>query len=229
MISMVQRWNPSQLVCAVTLLIGAVTLGWSLSIKPGNQLFYAATAILALVWMVGALVSHLLLRREHAHVRTFGHGAHEVVQPWSSGRASLAGVLSGFALLGMFLVGAVVLARIPVLREPVLRLLDHAQQGDFTLVFALTLINGAAEEMFFRGALYNAVHRHRPIVLTTLIYTVVTAASGIWMLALAGIVLGFAAAVARRLTGTVLAPMLMHLTWSVGMILLLPRVLTMGS
>ena len=38
-------------VCAATLLVGALTLRWSLGVAPGDALFYPATAGLALVWL----------------------------------------------------------------------------------------------------------------------------------------------------------------------------------
>ena len=45
--------------------------------------------------------------------------------------------------------------------------------------------------------------------------------AGIPLLALAGLLVGLAVAVLRRLTQGVLAPIVAHLTWSIGMLLLL--------
>ena len=216
------RPTRAQFVCFATLLVGAGVLAWSLSIAPGDALFYWATAALAVVWLAGAALAGWHSR----HYRVAG--CYRSQEP-SLAQRLLTGLVGGVGLLGMFLAGAFVLAHIPVLKGPVLTLLDHADAGNFAVVLALTLINGAAEEVFFRGALFDAVERHRPVFVTTAVYTVVTAASGIWMLALAGLVLGFAAALLRQRTHSPHAPIVMHLTWSVGMIYFLPHVLTIGG
>lgn len=213
----------SRIISAVTLVVGACVLAWSLSIEPGAGLFYAATAALALVWIVGALLAR------HA----LGHPLHRVVGQGRNGSRDLAlGLVTGLGLGAMFLVGALVLARIPVLRGPVETLLAHADEGVFVIVLALALINGYAEELFFRGALFEAFPGtgvRVPIVATTLVYTLVTAAGGIWMLALAGLVLGAVCALLRARTGGTSAAIVCHLTWSLVMIFLLPRALDAWS
>ncbi|WP_255464920.1 CPBP family intramembrane glutamic endopeptidase [Dermacoccus sp. PAMC28757] len=185
-----------RLACGLTLVVGTLVLAWSLSIEPADALFYPATALLAAVWFVGAF----LARRP---------GGREAPKPTEARRPAAdvalgAGV--GAALAGAFLVGALVLTQIPALRDPVQQLLDHADRGVFVVVLVLTLVNGVAEETFFRGALYDALRGHAPVVTSTLVYTVVTAASGIWMLAFAGLVLGGVCALLRRRTGTLHAP-----------------------
>lgn len=213
----------SRLISAVTLVVGAVVLGWSLSIEPGASLFYVATAALALVWMTGAVLARGAL----------GHPLHRVVDRGRDGTRDLGlGLVTGLALGGMFLVGALVLARIPVLRAPVETLLAHADQGVFVVVLALTLLNGYAEELFFRGALFDALPGHGarlPVIATTVVYALVTAAAGIWMLALAGLVLGLVCAVLRARTGGTSAGIVCHLAWSLVMIFLLPRALDLWS
>lgn len=142
-------------------------------------------------------------------------------------RAAVLGVVVGVALA--FLAGALVLTRIPDLRDPVQALLDHADRGIFPVVLTLALVNGVAEEFFFRGALYDALHPYAPIVSTTVVYTLVTAAAGIWMLAFTGLVLGGVCAVMRHRTGGITACIAAPLAWSLGMVLLLPRALDLGS
>lgn len=205
-----RRW-----VVAATLLAGAGVLSWALRIQPGNRLFYLATCALAAVWAVGALLSGPLhLGRGHTRSGT------------GTSRAVVQSLALGLLLLGVFLVGAVVVAPVPALRQPVDDLLDHARAGSLPLVAVITAVNGVAEELYFRGALYAAVGRRHGVLVTTAVYTVVTAVSGIPLLMVAGAVLGLVVGLQRRVTGGILGPAITHVTWSLGMLFLLPGVLS---
>lgn len=203
-----------RIVCAVTLLVGGIVLGWALRIPAGDGLFYVGTLALAAVWAVGGFASGTL-HLGRAHTRCGRDDARPVVQ-------SLA---LGGLLLGLFLLGALVVAHIPLLRGPVDELLDHARFGSLPLVAAITAINGAAEEVFFRGGLYAAAGRRHGVAVTTAAYTIVTAASGIPLLVLAGLLLGLVTGLQRRVTGGILGPIITHLTWSMGMLFILPKLL----
>ncbi|CAN7575030.1 CPBP family intramembrane metalloprotease [Terrabacter sp. LjRoot27] len=201
-----------QVVVALTFVVGTAVLAWALRITPGDPLFYVATLALAAVWLVGALLSGPL----HAgmgHTRR-GEKARPIVQS----------LVLGVLLLVLFLVGALVVARIPVLREPVDQLLDHARFGAFTAVLAITFVNGVVEELYFRGALYAALPRHQ-VTLTTVLYALTTVGSGIPLLVLAAAVIGLVTALQRRVTGGFLGPIITHVVWSTGMLLLLPPAL----
>ncbi len=201
-----------QVVVAITFVVGTAVLAWALRITPGDPLFYVATLALAAVWLVGALLSGPL----HAgmgHTRR-GEKARPIVQS----------LVLGVLLLLLFLVGALVVARIPVLREPVDQLLDHARFGAFTAVLAITFVNGVVEELYFRGALYSALPRHQ-VTLTTVLYALTTVGSGIPLLVLAAAVIGLVTALQRRVTGGFLGPIITHVVWSTGMLLLLPPAL----
>lgn len=207
-----------RLVAAVTLLAGTVLLTAALHIEPGNPLFYLATSALAVVWTVGALASGPL-HLGRAHTRAGGEPARPVVQ-------SLA---LGAALLTIFLVAGVAVARVPSLRDPVQHLLDHARLGSLPLVVALTAVNGVAEELYFRGALYSAVGRRHAVATTTGVYALATVGSGIPLLVLAAATLGLLTALQRRVTGGILGPAITHVVWSLGILVLLPLVLHLGS
>ena len=207
-----------RVVAALTLVAGAVVLGTALRIKPGDPMFYVATLGLAAVWAVGALASGPL-HLGRAHTRAGGEDARPVVQ-------SLA---LGSLLLAVFLVGALVVAHVPVLRDPVEHLLDHARLGSLLLVAVLTAVNGVAEELYFRGALYAAVGRRHAVATTTVVYALTTAGAGIPLLVLAAGLLGLLTALQRRVTGGILGPVITHLTWSLGMLFLLPAVLSTGG
>ena len=203
-----------RVVAVVTLLVGAGVLAWALRIEPGDPTFYVATLALAAVWAIGALASGPL---HLGRARTRGGDA--------SGRAVVQSLALGALLLVLFLAGAVVVAQVPVLRDPVQELLDHAVYGSLAVVTLITVVNGIAEELYFRGALFAAVGRRHAVAVTTVVYTLVTATSGIPLLALAAALVGLVVAFQRRVTGGILGPVITHLTWSVGMLYLLPPVL----
>ena len=206
-----------RVVAALTLVVGAALLAWALRIEPGDTTFYVATLLLAVVWTVGALLSGPLhLGRARTRV---GGQARPVVQ-------SLA---LGTLLLAVFLAGALVVARIPVLRQPVEDLLDHARFGSLPLVAALTALNGIAEELYFRGALYAAIGRRHAVLISTVVYGLTTVGSAIPLLVLAALALGLVTGLQRRVTGGILGPVITHLVWSLGMLFLLPPTLSIGA
>ena len=110
---------------------------------------------------------------------------------------------------------------IPVLDQAIGNVLRYADQGNMPLVVATTVVNGAAEELFFRGAFYTAA-ADRPILLSTIAYTAATAASRNPALVIAGGVMGALFGMQRRASGGIQAPMLTHVTWGVLMLRFLP-------
>lgn len=203
-----------RVVSALTLVVGGGLLWWSLQLAPGDPLFYAGTAALAATWLIGALASgpiHL----GRGNTRS-GEGR---------SRAVVQSLCLGLLLLAVYLVGAVVVAQVPALAEPVDDLLDHARYGSLAVVLLLTLVNGVAEETFFRGALYAAIPQRWTVAVTTVVYTLTTVVSGVPLLVLAAATLGLVCGLQRRVTGGVLGPIITHITWSGGMLLLLPPLL----
>ncbi|SDE63730.1 CPBP family intramembrane glutamic endopeptidase [Auraticoccus monumenti] len=199
----------------VTVLVGAVLLGWSLSREPGDPLFLVSSLVLAAVWLGGARLSG------HVPLGWWRTGSGERRRP------VVPGVLVGASAMAVFFLGALVVAQLPVLREAVLDVLAHAALPGLVPVVGVALLNAVAEEAFFRGALYDAVRSPgadrswRPVLVTTVVYTVVTAATGNVMLVLAAAVLGLLCGLHRRSTGGVLGPVLIHVVWSIGMLLVL--------
>ena len=168
-----------KVVTAVFVVIGAVCLGWSLQIDPGDATFYVATLVLAGIWTVGAFASGPLY-----HGRVPRAGSHDDLRRPVAGAITL-----GLLLAGVFVVGALVVRQIPVIDRQVSSVLDHADQGVTPILLLITVVNGIAEELFFRGALYAAVPRY-PVVWSTVAYVVATLATGNFMLAFAAILLG---------------------------------------
>ena len=124
----------------------------------------------------------------------------------------------------MFTVGALV-AQVPLLSASVDTVLDHARYGSLPLIALITLVNGLAEGSS-SAALYAAVGVRRPVLVTTVVYTLTTVATGNVMLVFAALLLGLLVGAQRRVSGGVLAPMLTHVTWSLGMLLILPPLMS---
>lgn len=197
-----------QWVTVVVVVVGALVLAGSLRIEPGSVWFYLATGVLALVWAGGAFASGPL------HLGRIHSGD-------SSRRPVIEPVLVGLALAGVFVAGALIVRQLPLLDGLVQQVLAHADQGSGPLVLLVTVVNGVAEELFFRGAVYASLPRH-PALWSTVAYVAATAATGNLMLAFAALLLGTVAGLQRRASGGVLAPILTHITWSVTMLVVLP-------
>ena len=206
-----------RVVAGVTLVLGTGLLAWALRIEPGNPTFYLATLGLAGIWATGSVLSGRL-HLGRAHTRDGG-----VARPLAQSLAL------GTLLLAIFLAGSLIVARIPALREPVEELLDHARFGSLPIVAALTALNGIAEELYFRGALYAAIGRRHALPISTFVYGLTTVGSGIPLLVLAAVALGLVTALQRRVTGGILGPIITHLVWSLGMLFLLPPMLAIGA
>lgn len=203
-----------RIVVAVTIVIGATLLGLSLNLTPGDNRFYLATIALAGVWVIGAFSSGPL-HLGRASTRSGRHLVRPVLQP----------LVLGGAAVGIFVIGALIVARIPPLRDSVNAVLDHARFSSLPAVVIITLINGVAEELFFRGALFAAIGARFPVLISTAIYGLTTVTTGNVMLVFAAVVLGLLVGLQRRVTGGVLAPMIIHCTWSMSMLLVLPPLL----
>lgn len=203
-----RRW-----VVGVFLVVGAVILGFSLSAQPGDGSFYPLTVALGATWLVGGFLSGPI------RLGRFGFGS----VPTSVGATAL-GVATGVAVGAAFVVGALITREIPALSSLVTDVLALRDQGSLAIVTLITLGNGLAEEVFFRGAVYSAVQRHRPVIVSTVLYTVATLASGNPMLGFAAVILGAVCAVLRRSTDGVLASIWTHVVWGAIVLFALPPI-----
>ena len=197
-----------QLTTLTVAIIGAVVLGFSLRVEPGSTSFYWWTLALAGVWVVGAIASGPL----HLGRISYRSGyARPVITP----------IVVGLVLVTLFVVGALVVREIPALDAQVRHVLVFADEGALPLVALVTAVNGIAEELFFRGALYAAVTRH-PVAVTTIANAVVVLAAGNVMLTFAAVLLAVVVGLERRASGGILGPILTHVTWSGSLLLVLP-------
>lgn len=198
-----------RIVVAVVLVIGATLLGVSLSLRPGSGAFYPLTLALAGVWTIGGFASgplHLGRMPAENELRR------PIVIP----------IVLGLLASAVFVVGALIVREIGPLDRLVRSILDHAEPGAVLLVGLITLLNGIAEEIFFRGALFAAIGVRLPVVISTIVYAVATLATGNLMLVFAAASLGVVLGLQRRASGGILGPILTHCTWSLTMLLILP-------
>lgn len=185
---------------------GAGMLGGSFAARPGSRTFYGLTFALAGTWIAGGLVGG---RTRRLRVRA---GVKPVAVPVAVGAAA-AGAIVGAALIAR---------QIPALNGALTSVLSYEHKGSSGLVFATTLLNGAGEELFFRGALYDSIGTSTPVLASTAVYAAVTAASRNPALVLASVAMGTLFGVERKITGGVQAPLLTHLTWSALVLRYLP-------
>jgi uncharacterized protein len=198
-----------RVVVAITLVLGATVLGFSLRRAPGESSFYWLTLALAAVWTAGAFISGPL------HLGG-------ICWRGRNQRPVISGTIIGLLVGGIFVLGGLIAREIPAISALIARVLQFAHQGSFLLVVVITVVNGMGEEIFFRGALYTALGRHHPVVVSTILYACASMASGNPMLGFAAIILGTVCALERRASGGVLAPVLTHFVWGLIMVLVLP-------
>ena len=200
-----------RVVVGIVLVIGAGLLGAVLTRGPAESSFFWLTLVLAVFWAVGALASGPL---HLGGINWQGRNQRPVIT----------GSVIGLLLGGAFVLAGLVAKQIPVVSDQITQVLRYADQGSWRLILAIALVGAIAEELFYRGALYTALGRHHPALLSTIVYVAITMASGNLMLGVAAMVLGTVCAGERRSTGGVLAPVMTHFVWSLVVVLALPPV-----
>jgi len=200
-----------RIVVAITLAVGATLLGFSFSVQQGDPAFYALTFGLAATWTFGSLLSGPL---HMGHIQLGGTLRRPIVTP----------IVTGLLLAGLFVVGALIVRSIPTLASLAEDVLGYARLGNLWIICMITLVNGIAEELFFRGALFAAIGAWHPVLISTILYALATIAGGNPVLIFAAVVLGTVVALQRRASGGVLAPILTHITWSLSLLFVLPPI-----
>jgi hypothetical protein len=198
-------------VTRVTAAAGMSLLGASLAAPPGSSRFYRQTLGVAGIWTGGALASgpvHLGTTTDSTATRPR--------------RPVLVPVLLGVGAFAVFYLGARVARHIPLLNRAIASILGFAQHGSPGKVLFTTLANGAAEEVFFRGAVYDAVGGRHPVAVSTALYSLSTVVTRNPSLVLASAIVGTLFGLQRQASGGVLAPMLTHVVWSALMLHFLP-------
>jgi membrane protease YdiL (CAAX protease family) len=200
-----------RIVVAITLAVGATLLGLSFSVRQGDPLFYPLTLGLAATWTLGSLLSGPL------HL---GH----ILRGDTLLRPIITPIAAGLLLAALFVLGAFFIRTTPALASLTEDVLGYARLGNLWIIVVITLVNGIAEELFFRGALFAAIGIWHPVLISTVIYALATVAGGNPVLVFAAALLGAVVALERRASGGILAPILTHITWSLSMLLVLPPI-----
>jgi uncharacterized protein len=198
-----------RIVVAVTLALGALLLGLSFSLRQGDPAFYPLTFGLAATWTLGSLLSGPL---HLGHILLAGRLRRPTITP----------IAVGLLLAALFVLGALIVRTIPSLVRLAEDVLGYARLGNLRIIFVITLVNGVAEELFFRGALFAAIGLRHAVLISTVLYVLATVAGGNPVLIFTAAVLGTVVALERRASGGILAPILTHVTWSLSMLFVLP-------
>ena len=215
--------RPRRVVVGLTLVLGVAMLTATLHLEPGNDTFVLGALAMATIWAVGARACGPLPWRatgQQPH-RPAARTAHRAVRS----QLLLGAVVGGGALTLCLIVGTWA-SGIPALAQPAQELLAHRSTLPFATVVAITALNGVAEEMYFRGALYDALPARSAWLWSAAAYALATLPSGVALLTAGAALLGVLTGLVRRRTGGLLAPVCAHLVWSIGMLLLLPSVLS---
>jgi CAAX protease family protein len=200
-----------RIVVGITLAVGATLLGLSFSVRQGDPAFYPLTFGLAATWTLGSLLSGPL---HLGHILRGGTVRRPIITP----------IVSGLLLAALFVLGAFVIRTVPALASLTEDVLGYARLGNLWIIVVITLVNGVAEELFFRGALFAAIGVWHPVLISTTLYALATVAGGNPVLVFAAVVVGTVVALERRASGGILAPILTHITWSLSMLFVLPPI-----
>ncbi|HVF06116.1 MAG TPA: CPBP family intramembrane glutamic endopeptidase [Frankiaceae bacterium] len=190
-------------VLAATVVVAAVTTRATFGAQPGSGRQAVLTYVLVAVLLLGAYASG---GWPVAHRR----GRRPVVAP----------ALTGVLLFLAFTVLAIVTSWIGPFTRDVTELARHLYSGAaWDLVLGATLA-GVAEEVFYRGAVFERFRR--PVLTATLTHMAATLLVGNVALTLAAGVLGVVLGLSRRASGGWWAPAVTHVVWCLLMLRWLP-------
>jgi membrane protease YdiL (CAAX protease family) len=197
-----------RVVTAIAVVVGTALLAATLRVPDGSAWFNVLALLVAATWTVGSFASGPIPLQPDRRA------------PW---RTMLGPVVVGIAAFGVFVIAYLVVRHLPLVGPALDGVLATADAGPIAVVLFVALVNGAGEELFFRGALHAALEPHRPAIATTIVYVGVTAATGNLALVIAAAVMGTVFSLERLSTHGVPAPIVTHLTWSTLMVLALPH------
>jgi membrane protease YdiL (CAAX protease family) len=199
----VRRSVPPVVVAAG--VAGSALVRASLTAEVDSRRFYLLTASLAGTWTGTTLLA---------------------AGPVPAGSIRPAGlirpVVTGAATFGLFYGIASVARRLPLLHRAIGSVLRYVDEGSTLPVLLTATVNAVAEELYFRGAVWQLAEASQPLLRTTAVYTAATAATGNPALVAGGALTSLIFGAERARSGGVIAPAIAHVTWSVLMLTVLP-------
>lgn len=196
-----------------TLAAAGAVLAMSFLAFSDSQRFYVMTLGLASTWVIGAIIAGPI-RLGWATTRTGG-----VARPF------VQSTCLALLLTAVFLLGAAAIGRFGTLHEEITQVTDRMRNGPIILIMASLTYLSIAEELFFRNAVFDALRPRNAVLISTLLYGLVIAASGNIMYVFAAMLLGTVTGMQRRVSKGVMAPIITHVIWLFGMLLVLPPLL----
>jgi membrane protease YdiL (CAAX protease family) len=193
------------LVLAAALVATAYLTGRIYDERPGSSKTVLLAYLLSAVLLLGATLSGGMPKARSKR------GKRPVAGP----------VLTALALFVGFLVANAVLGLIPAVDHAVNDVLARADRGDAFTLWTSTIVAGVAEEVFYRGALFERVPA--PVVTATVAHVLCTIPAGNVAVTGAAAVLGIVCGTSRRVSGGWWAPAVTHAAWSLAILWLLPR------
>ena len=195
------RRRRSLLALLVTLVVAAILTGRAYDARAGSHRLVVLTWLLAGALVAGAVASGGMPRPHRSEARPF-------VAPF----------LTGVALFAVFAVGTWVSHLVPPLHRAIVAAQRHGS-GRWP-VMAAAVAAAVAEEVFYRGALFERVRL--PIWTTSFAHALTTLTTGNVALGFAAFLLGGACGVSRRASGGWWSPAVVHVTWLLLCLWLLP-------
>lgn len=146
----------------------------------------------------------------------------------SAARDAARGTLLGVLLAAIFLGSALVVREIPALAGPAHDLLNNTREGVPALALTTLLVNGVAEEVFYRRTLIRHLAHSRGLAIAgaMLLYMMTAAGLGVPLLVAAAIPMGALTHWEAEKTRSLVSPIFVHIAWSLGMFFLLPHFLS---
>jgi membrane protease YdiL (CAAX protease family) len=194
----------------VAVAVGTTLTALTLRVPRGSVALYAAGFAQAGVWTAASVACRPIAWTGR----------------WERLREVVTGVGVGLLSFVAFVGAAAVGRHIGFLAGPIDSVLRKADAGPVLFVLALALVNGVAEELFFRGLVIDVTMHFgsvSAVLISTALYVGVTAVGGNNALTAAALVMGTVFAIERVVSRGLLVPILTHLAWSTLMILALPR------
>lgn len=195
----------SLLILVLTLVVASVVVRATFRSAPGSSRLMWLTYVLALLLLGGSWLSGRSWPKAHRRA-----GRHPVVGP----------VLTAVLLFVAFAFLGWAFSWIGPLDDGADAIIERARAGPWWQLALVAAAAGVAEEVMFRGALFERVRL--PVVTASLAHMAMTLPAGNLALTLAAGFVGVVLGLSRRASGGWFAPAVTHVVWALLMATWLP-------